>query len=227
MWYHLPQRRTSFVIGEVVLVRSHRSMAARSYVCPSAATTGSRMHMCVIGHTKCRGSVSSLFSGRLAGSIVASVDFIGDDDGDDGVCRRRPPASAAALRRDGDGDGASDAMTSAVVLEGMAMFSKMVVSSDARSCALRWLRRRSCRTQLASSNVNSAPTLPTPTLPARRRRRGGEAAEFAAAVAVVVAGAGANVVVAAVVVVAAAVARMRTPSSRFGNAEIVARGILE
>ena len=45
----MSEASTSPVIGEVRLVRNQRSMAVRSYECPSEAITGSAMGACVIG----------------------------------------------------------------------------------------------------------------------------------------------------------------------------------
>jgi hypothetical protein len=42
--------------GEVLLESIHDSIATRSYVCPSAATTGSSKTLCLIGHTYSSGA---------------------------------------------------------------------------------------------------------------------------------------------------------------------------
>ena len=54
------------VRGEVSCSRSHALIALRSYSCPSAVTTGSRMSMCVIGHTKAAGNPTSTAPPQLA-----------------------------------------------------------------------------------------------------------------------------------------------------------------
>merc|ERR1719424_2032339 len=72
------------VIGLVDLVASQRSIADRSYECPSAAITGSLMSSVVIGSLKSAGGSSSLGAGASAA--------------DDGPCSSaaRPASSAAA-----------------------------------------------------------------------------------------------------------------------------------
>ena len=57
---------SSPVIGLVDLVASQRSMADRSYACPSAAITGSLMISVVIGQMKSAGGSSSSTEGGLS-----------------------------------------------------------------------------------------------------------------------------------------------------------------
>jgi len=67
--------RGKFVMGDLPLRLIHSSIAHRSYVYPSAATTGSRMVCCVIGQENISGSLesSSIIQGSSSSSPRALV----------------------------------------------------------------------------------------------------------------------------------------------------------
>ena len=89
------------VIGLVDLVASQRSIADRSYECPSAAITGSLMSSVVIGQMKSAGGSSSLGAGASAA--------------EDGPCASaaRLPSSSLALSSSAAASSASSAAAGA------------------------------------------------------------------------------------------------------------------
>ena len=69
----------ALVMGDLALLVNQCSIAARSYVCPSAATHGSRMRSAVMGHRKCSGRpVSSTSASAPVAAAVDTDALLGD-----------------------------------------------------------------------------------------------------------------------------------------------------